>query len=99
MLEPEDDPSLGETLMEEIRKFVMSGSDDLNMQLKGLQQQQMSRNQTKGQGQQMRGQVDQKSGSGSWRRPMAQVNVNSAATVVEDIEDTYDQVKIFNFCS
>ncbi len=83
--------------MEEIRKFVMSGSDDLTMQLKGLQQQQMSRKQTKGQGecQQVRGHVDQKSGSGSWRRPMAQVNVNSAATVIEDIEDTYDQVKIF----
>ena len=83
--------------MEEIRKFVMSGSDDLTMQLKGLQQQQMSRKQTKGQGQQVRGHVDQKSGSGSWRRPMAQVNVNSAATVIEDIEDTYDQVKNFSY--
>ena len=78
--------------MEEIRKFVMSGSDDLSSKaLKG---------QPQGQGQQQASQGYQQGQSqrqGSWRRPiLGQKNVNfnnpSSTDVLQDLEN-YQEVR------
>jgi hypothetical protein len=74
--------------MEEIRKFVMSGSDDLSSKaLKGQGQQQASQGYQQGQSQRQ----------GSWRRPiLGQKNVNfnnpSSADVLQDLEN-YQEVR------
>ena len=74
--------------MEEIRKFVMSGSDDLSSKaLKDQGQQQVSQGYQQGQSQRQ----------GSWRRPiLGQKNVNfnnpSSADVLQDLEN-YQEVR------
>ena len=81
--------------MEEIRKFVMSGSDDLSSkaligQLQGHGQQQASQGHQQGQSQRQ----------GSWRRPiLGQKNVNfnnpSSAEVLQDLEN-YQEVRFLD---